>query len=64
MLKVSYPSVDIFMKVKKYDTPVWKSRVPLLIDYLSDAVQAVGEQLSQVGAASLVRQAAAHADYL
>lgn len=36
------------MKVKKYDTPVWKSRVPLLTDYLSDAARAVGEQLSQV----------------
>lgn len=39
---------DIFMKVKKYDTPVWKSRVPLLTDYLADAARAVGEQLSQV----------------
>ncbi|KAK9896840.1 DNA-binding protein [Cystobasidium minutum MCA 4210] len=40
-----YPSY-IFMRVKKYDTPVWKSRVPLLTDYLSDAARAVGEQLS------------------
>lgn len=40
------------MKVKKYDTPVWKSRVPLLTDYLADATRAVGEQLSQVGLAA------------
>lgn len=42
-------TIDLFMKVKKYDTPVWKSRVPLLTDYLADATSAVGEQLSQVG---------------
>lgn len=43
-----YICSDIFMKVKAYDTPVWKSRVPLLTDYLSDATKALGEQLSLV----------------
>ncbi|KAL7007767.1 hypothetical protein EMMF5_002843 [Cystobasidiomycetes sp. EMM_F5] len=37
---------DIFARAKKYETPVWRSRVPMLQTYLADAAKAVGEQLS------------------
>jgi len=45
-LRQVYPSY-VFTKAKKYETPVWKTRVPVLQSYLADAAKAVGEQLSQ-----------------
>ncbi|KAJ7170076.1 DNA-binding protein [Mycena filopes] len=39
-----YPS-DLFIRRKKYDTPVFQSRHPALNEYISGAVKAIGEQL-------------------
>ncbi|KAJ7631172.1 DNA-binding protein [Roridomyces roridus] len=39
-----YPA-DLFVRRKKYDTPVFQSRHPALNDYISGAVKAIGEQL-------------------
>ncbi|KAJ7040413.1 DNA-binding protein [Mycena alexandri] len=39
-----YPA-DLFIRRKKYDTPVFQSRHPALNDYISGAVKAIGEQL-------------------
>ncbi|KAK7064063.1 DNA-binding protein [Favolaschia claudopus] len=39
-----YPA-DLFVRRKKYDTPVFQSRHPTLNDYISKAVKAIGEQL-------------------
>ncbi|KAJ6621159.1 DNA-binding protein [Mycena sp. CBHHK59/15] len=39
-----YP-VDLFVRRKKYDTPVFQSRHPALNEYISGAVKAIGEQL-------------------
>ncbi|KAG6821417.1 hypothetical protein H0H93_014214 [Arthromyces matolae] len=39
-----YPA-DLFIRRKKYDTPVFKSRHPALNDYISGAVKAVTEEL-------------------
>ncbi|KAF8807817.1 DNA-binding protein [Phlegmacium glaucopus] len=39
-----YPA-DIFVRRKKYDTPVFQSRHPSLNDYISGAVKAIGEEL-------------------
>ena len=39
-----YPA-DLFVRRKKYDTPVYQSRHPGLNDYISGAVKAVGEEL-------------------
>ena len=39
-----YPA-DLFVRRKKYDTPVYRSRHPGLNDYISGAVKAVGEEL-------------------
>jgi hypothetical protein len=42
-----YPA-DIFVRRKKYDTPVFQSRHPSLNDYISGAVKAIGEELVRV----------------
>ena len=42
-----YPA-DLFVRRKKYDTPVFQSRHPGLNEYISGAVKAVGEELVQV----------------
>jgi mitotic spindle assembly checkpoint protein MAD2B len=39
-----YPA-DLFVRRKKYDTPVFQSRHPALNEYISGAVKAVGEEL-------------------
>ncbi|KAJ7361538.1 DNA-binding protein [Mycena albidolilacea] len=39
-----YPA-DLFIRRKKYDTPVFQSRHPALNDYITGAVKAIGEQL-------------------
>ncbi|KAJ7225276.1 DNA-binding protein [Mycena pura] len=39
-----YPA-DLFIRRKKYDTPVFQSRHPALNDYISGAVKAIREQL-------------------
>lgn len=39
-----YPA-DLFIRRKKYDTPVYQSRHPALNEYISGAVKAVGEEL-------------------
>jgi len=39
-----YP-VDLFVRRKKYDTPVFQSRHPALNEYISGAVKAIGEEL-------------------
>jgi hypothetical protein len=49
-----YP-VDLFVRRKKYDTPVFKSRHPALNEYIAGAVKAVGEELALVRRNSLIR---------
>jgi len=39
-----YPT-DLFVRRKKYDTPVFQSRHPALNEYISGAVKAIGEEL-------------------
>lgn len=39
-----YP-VDLFVRRKKYDTPVFQSRHPALNEYISGAVKAIHEEL-------------------
>ncbi|KAF7307078.1 HORMA domain-containing protein [Mycena indigotica] len=39
-----YPA-DLFIRRKKYDTPVFQSRHPALNEYISNAVKAIAEQL-------------------
>ncbi|KAK1220017.1 hypothetical protein PQX77_017224 [Marasmius sp. AFHP31] len=39
-----YPA-DLFVRRKKYDTPVFQSRHPALNEYISGAVKAIGEEL-------------------
>ncbi|KAK0465630.1 DNA-binding protein [Desarmillaria tabescens] len=41
-----YPA-DLFIRRKKYDTPVFQSRHPALNEYISGAVKAVGDELSR-----------------
>ena len=43
-----YP-VDLFVRRRKYDAPVYQSRHPALNEYISGAVKAVGEELLLVG---------------
>lgn len=42
-----YP-VDLFVRRKKYDTPVFQSRHPALNEYISGAVKAIGDELALV----------------
>jgi mitotic spindle assembly checkpoint protein MAD2B len=42
-----YPA-DLFVRRKKYDTPVFQSRHPALNEYISGAVKAIGEELALV----------------
>lgn len=39
-----YPA-DLFIRRKKYDTPVYQSRHPALNEYISGAVKAIGQEL-------------------
>ncbi|KAL1697600.1 mitotic spindle checkpoint HORMA domain-containing protein [Schizophyllum commune] len=48
-----YPA-DLFVRRKKYDTPVFQSRHPGLNEYISGAVKAVGEELVQGTVAKVV----------
>nr|AAZ14925.1 putative spindle checkpoint protein [Coprinellus disseminatus] len=41
-----YPP-DLFVRRKKYDTPVFQSRHPALNEYISGAVKAVGDEMAQ-----------------
>ncbi|KAK0208808.1 DNA-binding protein [Desarmillaria ectypa] len=41
-----YPA-DLFIRRKKYDTPVFQSRHPALNEYISGAVKAVSDELSR-----------------
>ncbi|KAI3615354.1 mitotic spindle checkpoint horma domain-containing protein [Moniliophthora roreri] len=41
-----YPA-DLFVRRKKYDTPVYQSRHPALNEYISGAVKAIGQELIQ-----------------
>ena len=47
-----YPA-DLFIRRKKYDTPVFQSRHPALNAYISGAVKAVGEELKLVSVITL-----------
>ena len=42
-----YPP-DLFIRRKKFDTPVFQSRHPALNKYISGAVKAIGEELALV----------------
>lgn len=42
-----YPA-DLFVRRKKYNTPVFQSRHPALNDYISGAVKAIAEELVSV----------------
>jgi mitotic spindle assembly checkpoint protein MAD2B len=42
-----YPA-EIFVRRKKYDTPVFQSRHPALNEYISGAVKAIGDELVHV----------------
>ena len=42
-----YPP-DLFIRRKKYDTPVFQSRHPALNEYISGAVNAIGKELTLV----------------
>lgn len=42
-----YPA-EIFVRRKKYDTPVFQSRHPSLNEYISGAVKAIGDELVHV----------------
>lgn len=42
-----YPA-DLFIRRKRYDTPVFQSRHPALNEYISGAVKAVSDELSRV----------------
>ena len=48
-----YP-VDLFVRRKKYDTPVFQSRHPALNEYISGAVKAIGEELVLVNTSQRV----------
>lgn len=51
---------DIFIRRKKYDTPVYQSRHPGLNEYISGAVKAVGEELVQVSQMETQDHSACH----
>lgn len=42
-----YPA-DLFVRRKKYNTPVFQSRHPALNDYISGAVKAIADELISV----------------
>lgn len=47
-----YPA-DLFIRRKKYDTPVFQSRHPALNEYISHAVKAIGDELVLVWVSKL-----------
>lgn len=42
-----YPA-DLFIRRKKYNTPVYQSRHPVLNEYIAGAVRAVADELAAV----------------
>ena len=42
-----YPA-ELFIRRKKYDTPVYQSRHPVLNEYISGAVKAIADELAAV----------------
>ena len=42
-----YPA-DLFVRRKKYETPVYQSRHPSLNEYIAGAVKAIGDELALV----------------
>jgi mitotic spindle assembly checkpoint protein MAD2B len=44
-----YPA-DLFVRRKKYETPVYQSRHPGLNEYIAGAVKAIGDELVLVSA--------------
>jgi len=48
-----YPP-DLFIRRKKFDTPVFQSRHPALNKYISGAVKAIGEELALVSVSRLL----------
>ena len=51
-----YPA-DLFVRRKKYETPVWQSRHPALNEYISGAIKAVADELVHVRDRHLMFQA-------
>lgn len=49
-----YPA-ELFVRRRKYDTPVFQSRHPALNEYIAGAVRAISEELAQV-CSSITRQ--------
>lgn len=48
-----YPP-DIFIRRKKYETPVYQSRHPALNEYITGAVKAVRDELEQVACTKFI----------
>lgn len=55
-----YPA-DLFVRRRKYDTPVYQSRHPALNEYIAGAVKAVTDELALVSAFHSYVARAAHA---
>jgi len=47
-----YPA-DLFVRRKKYETPVYQSRHPGLNEYIAGAVKAIGDELALVSTSTL-----------
>lgn len=47
-----YPA-DLFVRRKKYETPVYQSRHPGLNEYIAGAVKAIGDELVLVSTSNL-----------
>ena len=57
-----YPP-DLFIRRKKYDTPVFQSRHPALNKYISGAVKAIGEELALVSVSRFSLTFQTHSDF-
>lgn len=47
-----YPA-DLFVRRKKYETPVYQSRHPGLNEYIAGAIKAIGDELALVSTSTL-----------
>ena len=47
-----YPA-DLFVRRKKYETPVYQSRHPGLNEYVAGAIKAIGDELALVSTSNL-----------
>jgi mitotic spindle assembly checkpoint protein MAD2B len=47
-----YPA-DLFVRRKKYETPVYQSRHPGLNEYIAGAIKAIGDELALVSTSNL-----------